>query len=56
MLLAEMDSSTEMQDVKMLRMIPLAKRIIGVSVRDEQDLSPAVKKALDYIKEYDFSV
>lgn len=44
------------QEVKMLRIVPPEKRMIGVSVRDEQDLSPAVKKALNYIKEYDFSV
>ena len=43
------------QEVKILRIVPPAKRIIGVSVRDENDLSPAVKKVLDFIKEYDFS-
>ena len=44
------------QEVKMLRIVPPEKRIIGVSVRDENDLSPAVRKAFDYIKAYDFSV
>lgn len=43
-------------EVKMLRIVPTVKRIIGVSVRDEHDLSPAVKKAFDYIVGYDFSV
>lgn len=44
------------QEVKMLRIVPPEKRIIGVSVRDEHDLSPAVKKAFDDIKAYNFSV
>lgn len=44
------------QEVKMVRIVPPEKRIIGVSVRDEQDLPPAVKKMFDYIKEYDFSL
>lgn len=43
------------QEVKMLRIVPPEKRIIGVSVSDEYDLSPSVKKVFDYIKEYDFS-
>ena len=43
------------QEVKMLRIVPPAKRIIGVAVRDEQDLSPAVRKVFDHIKRYDFS-
>ncbi|MGN0773917.1 MAG: LysR family transcriptional regulator [Candidatus Ventricola sp.] len=44
------------QEVKMLRITPSEKRIIGVSVRDEHDLSPAVRKAFDYMIKYDFSV
>lgn len=43
------------QEVKMLRIAPPAKRIIGVAVRNEQDLSPAVRKVFDHIKRYDFS-
>lgn len=43
------------QEVKMLRIMPPEKRIIGVSVIDVYDLSPSVKKAFDFIKNYDFS-
>ena len=43
------------QEVKMLRIMPPEKRIIGVSVSDVYDLSPSVKKAFDFIKNYDFS-
>lgn len=39
-------------DVKMLSIVPTEKRIIGVCVRDLQDLSPAVKKALEFIQNY----
>ncbi|MCI6376491.1 MAG: LysR family transcriptional regulator [Clostridiales bacterium] len=43
------------QDVKMLRIMPPEKRIIGVSVLNENELSPAVKKAFAFIRDYPFS-
>lgn len=44
------------EEVKMLPIVPAGKRIIGVSVRDAQDLSPAVKKVFEYIRNYHFAV
>lgn len=43
------------EEVKMLPIAPAEKRIIGVSVRDVQDLSPAVKKAFEFIRNYHFA-
>lgn len=43
------------KDVKMLPIVPAEKRIIGVAVRDIQELSPAVKRAFEFIKSYDFT-
>lgn len=43
------------EEVKMLPIVPAGKRIIGVSVRDVQDLSPAVKKAFEFIRNYHFA-
>lgn len=42
-------------EVKMLPIVPEEKRIIGASVLSEQDLSPAVKKALSFIRSYSFA-
>lgn len=42
------------EEVKMLPIVPAEKRIIGVSVRDEQELSPAVGKVFEFIRNYDF--
>lgn len=42
-------------EVKMLPIVPAEKRVIGVAVRDVQDLSPSVKKALEYITNYPFA-
>lgn len=36
-------------EVKMLPIVPAGKRVIGACVRDMQDLSPAVRKALAFI-------
>lgn len=41
-------------DADARRIMPPEKRIIGVSVSNVSDLSPAVKKAFDFIKNYDF--
>ena len=43
------------EEVKMLPIVPAGKRRIGVTVRDVQDLSPAVKKALEFIRTYHFA-
>ena len=43
------------EEVKMLPIVPAGKRMIGVSVRDVQDLSPAVKKAFEFIRNYHFA-
>lgn len=43
------------EEVKMLPIVPAGKRIIGVSVRDVLDLSPAVKKAFEFIRNYHFA-
>ena len=40
------------QEVKMLKILPEGNRLIGVSVRDEQELAPAVKKVFEYIRDY----
>ena len=42
------------QEVKMLKILPEGNRLIGVSVRDEQELAPAVKKAFEYIRDYGY--
>lgn len=42
-------------EVKMLPIVPAEKRVIGVSVRNPNDLSPCVKKTLEYIRNYPFS-
>lgn len=41
-------------EVKMLPIVPVEKRMIGVAVRDAHDLSPAVKKAFEFIRNYPF--
>lgn len=41
-------------EVKMLPIVPAERRIIGVSVRDLQDLSPSVNKMLEFIRNYQF--
>ena len=41
-------------EVKMLPIVPAERRIIGVSVRDEQELSPAVHKVFEFIRDYEF--
>ncbi|MGN0550201.1 MAG: LysR family transcriptional regulator [Acutalibacteraceae bacterium] len=41
-------------EVKMLPIVPAEKRVIGVAVRDANDLSPAVKKAFEFIRNYHF--
>ena len=42
-------------EVKMLRIKPEGRRLIGVSVVDESRLQPAVKKAFEYIKNYKYN-
>ena len=42
------------KEVKMLKILPEERRLICVTVRDEEDLSPAVKKAFEFIREYDY--
>ena len=41
-------------DVKMLTIKPNEKRIIGIAVRDEMDLPPAVKKFAEFVRDYQF--
>ena len=41
-------------EVKMLPIVPVEKRVIGVAARDAHDLSPAVKKAFEFIRNYPF--
>lgn len=43
-------------EVKTLKITPPEERVIGACVRDMQDLSPAVKKFMEYISRYDFKV
>lgn len=40
--------------VKMLRIVPHEMRIIGVTVRNEKDLSPAAKKFYEFVQIYNF--
>lgn len=40
--------------VKMLPIVPPEERVIGACVRDEQDLPPAVRKALAFIQDYNY--
>ena len=42
-------------EVKMLPIAPEEKRVIGACVRDAQDLSPAVRKALEFIKDFRYA-
>lgn len=42
------------EEVKMLPIVPAGKRMIGVSVRDVKDLSPAVKRTFEFIRGYHF--
>lgn len=42
-------------EVKMLPIVPVEKRVIGVTVRNEQDLTLAVKKFYQYAKEFSWS-
>lgn len=42
------------QNVKMLRIVPAENRVIGVTVREEANLSPAVEKCFSFIREYYF--
>lgn len=41
-------------EVKMLAITPEEKRVIGIAVRDEQDLSPAVKRFAEFVRNYRF--
>ena len=41
-------------EVKMLPIAPAEERVIGACVRDTHDLSPAVRKALEFIKNYNY--
>lgn len=41
-------------EVKMLKIIPESEREIGVSVLNDSQLSPAVKKAFEYIKSFKY--
>ena len=41
-------------EVKMLKIIPECEREIGVSVLNDKQLSPAVKKAFEYIKSFEY--
>lgn len=43
-------------EVKMLPITPAEERVIGVCVRDLHDLAPAVKKALEFIKNYNYDL
>ena len=40
--------------VKMLRITPHENRIIGITVRDEENLAPAAEKFLSFVREYPF--
>lgn len=41
-------------EVKMLPIVPAEERVIGACVRDEHDLSPAVRKALAFIERFHY--
>ncbi|MGM9941447.1 MAG: LysR family transcriptional regulator [Bulleidia sp.] len=41
-------------EVKMLRIMPEERRLIGVTVKDEKELSPVVRKAYEYIRDYTY--
>ena len=44
------------KEVKMLPITPAEERIIGVCIRDVQDVSPAVKKVLEFITNYNYNI
>ena len=41
-------------EVKMLKIVPEGKRLIGVAVKNEKELKPAARKALEYIKSFKY--
>ena len=41
-------------EVKMLPISPVEERVIGACVRDMHDLAPAVRKVLEFIRNYDY--
>lgn len=42
------------KDIKMLKIVPEESRVIGAVVKDIYNLSPAAKKVLEYIKNYNY--
>lgn len=42
-------------EVKMLAIEPEEKRVIGIAVRDEHELSPAVKRFAEFVRNYHFT-
>lgn len=42
-------------EVKMLPLSPTEERVIGACVRDTHDLTPAVRKVLEFITSYDYN-
>ena len=41
-------------EVKMLKIVPEGKRLIGVAVKNEKELKPVARKALEYIKSFKY--
>ena len=41
-------------EVKMLPITPAEERVIGACVRDTHDLSPAVRKTLEFIRNFNY--
>ena len=41
-------------EVKIFKIVPEGKRLIGVAVENEKELKPAVRKALEYIKSFKY--
>ena len=39
-------------EVKILKNVPEGRRLIGVAVKNEKELKPAFRKALEYIKSF----
>ena len=41
-------------EVKMLKIVPEGKRLIGVAVKNEKELKPAARKAPEYIRSFKY--
>ena len=41
-------------EVKMLKIVPEGRRLIGVAVKNEKELKPAARKAPEYIRSFKY--